>query len=535
MSNGSHAPTRQDVKRDDYPDDPRSGPFSFLVPTFHYYAGLQGQELPRSLPHWTPNNTAWATTLYSRDRVLRYTVNHEPLWAGAVQTLITKIVSQTYDLQGDQPTVKKRYQDLFAHCNNGIGLSGMLEYTCRDAVTTDNGYFIQKVHKTRASSSRIVDLTHLDSLRCRRTGDPDIPVIYTDQRGREHELYWWQVMCGSINPDPSEQFYGVGTSPASLCYPTIRSLAMMIRYLAEKVSGDRPLAFDFIGGITPQQVTSGIETAKAGRDAAVQEHGFLTASAYMGSILFASPAKDGISHVRVNLAELPDGFNRKEEFELAVYIYANGLGLDPQDLMPLSGGSLGSGQQSETLDDKASGRLPAILAKKISKQLNWEVLPETIEHFWVTNDLRDKTLEAGMKAAYVDLAKTAKDAEFINSYQGQQFLINNDIFDPDLFTPVPEDTGPLGENEKVTRDATQDSLGTFDTADAADALLPIHETHAVAAKATQDQRPANAVVRTPAPSSELDGDATPVSKDNASTVDADVLQDAAELFDQFKG
>lgn len=538
MSNGaSYAPTRQDVKRGDYPDDPQSGPFSFIVPTFHYYAGLQGQELPASLPYWTPHGShSFDSRLYKRDRILRYTVNHEPLWAGAVQTFITKIATQKYELSGDKPTVKNRLQELFARCNGGMGFKRMLQYGLRDLATTDNGAFWQIVHQTRSSGSRIVDITHLDSLRCRRTGDPNKPVVYTDQRGYEHELYWWQVMSLSINPDPSEMFYGVGSCPASLCYPTIRGLAMMMRYLAEKVSGDRPLALDFISGLTAAQLNSGIETAKAGRDAKQIEQGFMTAAMYMGSILLPSVTKDGISHVRVNLAELPDGFNRREEIELASYVYANALGLDPQDLMPLSGGSLGSGQQSETLDDKAQGRLPTLIADDLSTLINWHILPDLIEWQFVTNDLRDRKLTAEMKASYVKLAKDAKDAEFIDAYQGQQFLINEDIFDETLFDPAPENTGPLGENEKVNGDGATDSLGAFQYQDAADALLSTDETQAITAKAAQDKQPTDVVVRTPATPTLMDGDAATVREidENADALDADVLRDAAELFDRFK-
>jgi hypothetical protein len=116
----------------------------------------------------------------------------------------------------------------------------------RDFLTTDNGAFIEIVRATRAAGSRIIGLMHLDSLRCQRTGDPDIPVIYTDRKGREHEMKYHQVMLFADMPDPGATYFGVGYCAASRAYKSIYRMSAIERYGSEKVSGRRPLAIHFV-------------------------------------------------------------------------------------------------------------------------------------------------------------------------------------------------------------------------------------------------------------------------------------------------
>ena len=58
----------------------------------------------------------------------------------------------------------------------------------------------------------------------------------------------------------------------------------------------------------------------------------------------------------IPLADFPDNFNRRDELDIAILGYANNLGLDPQDLQPLTGQALGTGAQSQVLNEKAKGK-----------------------------------------------------------------------------------------------------------------------------------------------------------------------------------
>lgn len=94
--------------------------------------------------------------------------------------------------------------------------------------------------------------------------------------------------------------------------------------------------------------------------------------------------------VLVTLAELPDRFNRKEETDLAILTYANSIGLDVQDLQPLTGQQLGAGAQSQVLDEKSKGKGLAAWRQGFMHELNEAVLDERTTFAFIENDYRDQ-------------------------------------------------------------------------------------------------------------------------------------------------
>jgi hypothetical protein len=81
----------------------------------------------------------------------------------------------------------------------------------QDYFLTDNGFFIEIDREDNSKpGSRIIGLYHLDSLRCWRTGDPDVPVIYSDLHGQYHFLAWWQVWSIADTPNARNNYFGVG-------------------------------------------------------------------------------------------------------------------------------------------------------------------------------------------------------------------------------------------------------------------------------------------------------------------------------------
>jgi hypothetical protein len=141
----------------------------------------------------------------------------------------------------------------------------------------------------------------------------------------------------------------------------------------------------------------------------------------------------------IPLAELPDRFQRKEEVDLALLTYANNIGLDPQELQPLSGQGLGTGTQSEILDDKASGKGLAAWQQQWTHQLNEKVLDDYTTFIFIERDYRDMKLEADVKSARATSIKTLIDSAIITPEQGAQIMADwGEI--PREF--VPEDLTP---------------------------------------------------------------------------------------------
>ena len=54
----------------------------------------------------------------------------------------------------------------------------------------------------------MIGIGHLDSNQCQRTGNPEIPVLYTDRNTKIHKLKWYEVIPFSEFPSPIEKMNG---------------------------------------------------------------------------------------------------------------------------------------------------------------------------------------------------------------------------------------------------------------------------------------------------------------------------------------
>lgn len=421
---------KNSVTKNDYADTPRGGVINFMIP---WYPGV-GVGLPPEPPQW------WSR---ARDFTLRSTILYEDMWAAAIGIAITKIASSSWEVDSEIPLRARRGQDLI---NNSDWVK-LFAKGLRDYLTTDNGQFIEIVRAAKSPVSSVVGLAHLDSLRCTRTGDPDIPVIYADRKGVEHEIGYENVIALSDLPDPGDTWFGVGNCAASRSYRSIYKLSVIERYVSEKVSGRRPLAIHFVSAVGQRQLDGIVQSAE--ENAARQ--GLLS---YMGAIVV--PLLDASVPPQVStvpLAEFPDRFNRKEEFDIALYAYADNIGLDIQDLQPLTGQPLGTGAQSQVLDEKAKGKGLVIWKKDIAYELNQKVFDEQTTFAFIEKDYRDQERQAGVSNARATASKTRVDAGITTPAQELQVLVDLDEL-PNEFLAQDVTGETLNDEEKPDKEAS---------------------------------------------------------------------------------
>jgi hypothetical protein len=384
------------------------------------FVGLSnGLVLPASgMPVYPP---AWWS--FERDDVLRITLHYESMWANAIYTAITRTASLTVQFKGPIPLQVRRAQELIRRADPGYGnrsKNTFLERHLRDYLMTDNGAFVEIIRATPAAGSRIIGLKHLDSRRCRRTGDPDIPVIYRDKVNTWHEMKRYQVITMSDLPDPSEMYYGVGYCAASRAYRKIYEMSALETYVSEKVVGQRPLALHFVSGVTQQQVDDMITTSKS----MATSQGY---SSYMGAAVAAMVDPNSKASVAtVDLAGLPDRFEPEAERSNAYLVYADAIGIDPQELDPklVSTHSMGTGSQAKVMDDKASGKGLAGWRSEFMYNLNEYVFPETVFVSFVEKDIRDLTAQAQLTALRTQSVGTMIQSQLITPEQGRQMLVD---------------------------------------------------------------------------------------------------------------
>jgi len=186
---------KKSVTLGDLPEGPQSGGiFHILFPAMSMSSG------PSLGPFWTPE----------RDWQLYQTIFREGQWANAIFKAISKMASQSFEVDGDVPTRVRKAREMLMQFDAERGWVPGLAKHLQAFLLTGNGAALEIVHQTGAPGSKVLGLIHLDTFRVTRTGDPDFPAIYRDAKGREHVMKAHQVMLLSDMPDQSELWYGVG-------------------------------------------------------------------------------------------------------------------------------------------------------------------------------------------------------------------------------------------------------------------------------------------------------------------------------------
>ena len=452
------------VTASDAPRYEGGGVVNYMIPWF--MLSVANFALPSELPpYWSLRFGVAA--YWSRDVVLRSTLLHENFWAGAVGKAATKASAKSWELNG--PRSQRYHQMLVDWGGDGYVPSqqrGMIDY-----LTTNNGEFWEIVRASNAAGSRILGLVHLDSLRCIRTGDVNVPVLFQDLKGQYHELRADQVFTLTDLPDPAAASLGIGHCAAERCYEQIYKLAIIENYIKEKVSGTGANTLDFVTGVNDTQLTNILASGKA----EAQARGLIN---YQGHIIAGILAQVEMQHVEIKLRDLPDGFDRAKELEIAQLAYATAIGLDPQDINPalVGRGSLGIGAQAVILDEKQRvGGALAARDKHLTHLLNQYILPDSVTFAFMERDLREEKQQADIAAVRETTRASMISSGQITAAQALQMAVDADDA-PAEFMTAPDVTEDVKlDDEDQPTDATTEAAQP-DEAQPAPVAVPVAET-----------------------------------------------------------
>ena len=379
--------------------------------------------LPPNLPQF------WSM---KRDDFLAATIYHEDMWQSAVGVATTKMAALGFTVKSEVGLRARKGHDLLMASEAGSGWVNFISKHMQAFLLTGNGAFVEIVRATRSGGSRVLGLMHLDPHRCMRTGDPQIPVLYRDRRGAIHEMKAHQVFMLSDMPDHRELYYGVGHCAAERAYNTIYKMSAIEQFIREKVAGRKPLAIHFLSGVLKSHVDDILQSAQG-------EAARRGVQSYMGAAIATIAGDTPPQLVTVPLAEIPSGFVPEEERQNAYLIYARALGLDVQDIAPLSSGKgLGTATQSRVLDEKSRGMGATVAWRQaFTHMLNEFVFSEYVNFYFVEKDYRDEQNAATVSGARGQFVSSVIQAGIITAQQGLQMLIDSKDLPRDF---LPSDT-----------------------------------------------------------------------------------------------
>lgn len=321
----------------------------------------------------------WGRAPYQRDRQLRDFFPTEPFLASSLAAVSSLYAGFEWEIRGASTKVEDILTDMLqsAIAGDTIGYRPFVLKFSQDIQAQDNGAFIELIREpTLDAASRFKDerapvlgIGHLDSNRCTRTGDPATPVVYTDKNGKQHALKWFQVIPFSDYPSAIESMNGIGYCGVTRCLRLAQIMRSILIFKDEKISGRHFKTINIVSGVSRTDIDTIQKRGKEEADNA-------------GLIRYIDPAiltsldpEKPVSKVTIDLANLPDGFDYDQEMKWYVTGLALALGVDYQDLAPLSSGSIGSGTQSQILSQKSARRGPAMFMKIADAFANYGVFP----------------------------------------------------------------------------------------------------------------------------------------------------------------
>jgi hypothetical protein len=422
---------------------------SFIIPSYWY---SQGMALPPVLPEPVSGFEGYYRT---RDRVLLSAPRYEGQWASALGIAISKMASLAWEVESDGPRLREQAQRMLLNMGAGMGVFGWvpaLSMHLRSYLAIGRAFW-EIERATPANGSKVINVHHLNPLRCRMTGNNQKPVNYLAGDGKVRELGWHQVMILGDMFDPTEGEDGIAMSATERAYKQIIKLSAIETYVYEKVSGRRPLALYFLGGAIQRHIDDAIDTAAQDADRRNQ-------MSYMGATVAAMPGDIPLNLVTIPLAELPDGFDATQERERADLVYANAIGLDPQDLNPSLVGRQGlgsTGNQSVVLAEKSEGRPLSLWRQQFTHNINELALSDKVTFtFQDVVTLRDKKLDAEAAKLRAETRKLQVESGEITPDQARNLAVDKGDLPREFIEQDVTGGGKLTDVDKPEADEPQE-------------------------------------------------------------------------------
>lgn len=351
-------------------------------------------------------------------RVMHYT-QHNALWGGAAKIWIEKILGTPYEISGGKNLTFK-WQDIFFESDFGEGYDYMMYKFLTDFLTLNRGGFLEKVSYGKSDTpiqdgAKILGINHLDAMRIYFTGNREYPYLYMSEWGGElHKMHYTRVIHLAESPSPDTLWMGMGKAALYDALTVANAQILLGKHQNELLNDVPPPGIVLFNNVTAVEVQTAMRQFEMMRTRDGQN--VFRAPLAMSSKDPSQPA----TVTFVPMATVPEGFNYKEYMDVHVNLLALTLQLDPQDIWPLTGTALGTGQQSKILEMKSSNKGPGYLLTRLERVWN-SILPRSLEWKYKAQNAQQDIQIANTSKMWVD---TAQAASFMTDDEKRQLVAN---------------------------------------------------------------------------------------------------------------
>lgn len=383
---------------------------------------------------------------------LRQLVREEPILAGAVATIVSKVAALDWQITGGRNRVS-RYHAILGEAEDGAGWPFLLDPWLQDYLTADIGGVIELARD--GETGPVAGLYHLDASRLALTGNVLAPLAYSPSDGKGKQIPLRPLDFSRIVDmrSPDETKRGLGLSAVSRALKASQLLLALYRYEEEQLADLPPQGIAAVTGLTMAELAEAYDLYEAKRRSKEE----LT----FKGVLWLAAQSNPLQQIGVNLtpfSTLPSHWNRTEIVTQYIYVLALDFGVDPREFWPVSQGPLGSGKEAEIQAEKAKGKGFGQLIAKLERAINWDILPAGLEFAFDLRDSEDDLLRARIQQQIVANIRQLWEPSMttgsglISTDEARRILAEQGV--------LPEWTGALGDvvTETVAAKAAQADL-----------------------------------------------------------------------------
>jgi len=333
-----------------------------------------------------------------RDKRLRDVWLEEPLLAGVIYTIVSRVATTAWKVTG-KPRLAQQATEMLLSAGEGAGWDTELKRWVRCFLTQDRGALFEKGRTSK--NGPVTGLAYLDIANCRFRGESGFPpgtdgdLVYYTSAGRVVPLRSRDVVHRTSMPSDVEATHWTGVSLVSRAIRTISLLLALHKYEEDALDDMPPEGIAAVTGMNQQQVKDALDLWKANRgsrDLTFKKLLWLASNNEMGP---------GVDVKWVPFSEPPASFTRKDVVETYVKTLSACAGVDAGEfwLFTHTGSTKAVGEVQHL---KGQGKGVGEILRILERALNYEVLPEGAEFVFDEQDDAGDLHRAQLAGAWGD-------------------------------------------------------------------------------------------------------------------------------------
>lgn len=381
----------------------------------------------------------------ARDDYMRAMWKQEPLLAGAISSMVQKVLSLRWSITGGRNRTK-RFSNVLYNAEDGAGWGEFLTKGVQDYLTQDNGWYFELGFEGSTVDSPVAGIYHLDSSRMKPTNKRDYPAIYMPAVGPS--LHPVKMPRGSFvrltsMTSPDETAAGYGFCAVSRAIKAAKLLMALHNYDAERLSDMPPNGILAVTGLTGRQVREAIKMYKQERQARDQ-------NTFPG-VLWLASASGQVGLNSFEFKQLPENFNKEVVVTLYVYTLALAFGVDAREFWPAT--VTGATKADALIQaQKAKGKGPGELITAIERAMNFYVLPEGLKFKFAFQDDEEDRLAAEIAGMRIFNANNMVSGGYLAPENALALLVSQDVLPEVIAAPIVESSDDIEGHKTYEHD-----------------------------------------------------------------------------------